>query len=125
MFGQRSCGVLAFRSAVSGIATIAGVIALAVGAAPAVAAPGAPRVHVTAGWLVGVESAGIASFKGVPYAAPPVGPLRWVLPQPVASWSTDRAADDFGPACMQPDPARNVAPGSHAEQRSVALDYHF
>jgi para-nitrobenzyl esterase len=40
-------------------------------------------------------------FKGIPFAAPPVGDLRWRAPQPVAHWDGVRQADAFGPACMQ------------------------
>jgi para-nitrobenzyl esterase len=40
-------------------------------------------------------------FKGIPFAAPPVGSLRWRVPQPVARWEGVRAADAFGPVCMQ------------------------
>jgi len=42
-------------------------------------------------------------FKGVPFAAPPVGNLRWKAPQPAPKWSGVRAADKFGSACMQTD----------------------
>ena len=42
-------------------------------------------------------------FLGIPFAAPPVGPLRWRPPQPVAPWTAPRDATRFGPACMQPD----------------------
>jgi len=51
-----------------------------------------------------VDSSGIATFKGVPYAAPPVGARRWRPPQPVEAWTGVRAADRFGPRCMQPRP---------------------
>jgi para-nitrobenzyl esterase len=40
-------------------------------------------------------------FKGIPYAAPPVGELRWKAPQPSASWEGTRSAVEFGPRCMQ------------------------
>lgn len=40
-------------------------------------------------------------FKGIPYAAPPVGELRWKPPQPAAHWDGIRKADEFGPRCMQ------------------------
>jgi para-nitrobenzyl esterase len=43
----------------------------------------------------------IRIFKGIPYAAPPVGDLRWKAPQPAASWDGIRKAVDFGPRCMQ------------------------
>jgi para-nitrobenzyl esterase len=58
-------------------------------------------VHVTGGELQGVVKDGVASFKGIPFAAPPVGELRWKAPQPVKSWSGVRKADAFGPAPMQ------------------------
>jgi len=44
-------------------------------------------------------------FKGIPYAAPPVGPLRWRAPQPVDKWEGVRKADQFASQCMQPSPA--------------------
>src|ERR1700733_9458558 len=40
-------------------------------------------------------------FKGIPYAAPPVGDLRWQPPQPAASWRNTRSAIEFGPHCIQ------------------------
>jgi para-nitrobenzyl esterase len=42
------------------------------------------------------------AFKGIPYAAPPVGALRWKPPQPVSPWRDTRRAADFGAACPQP-----------------------
>ena len=45
----------------------------------------------------------MATFKGIPYAAPPVGELRWRMPQPVKPWPGIFSAGKFGPACMQPD----------------------
>ena len=43
----------------------------------------------------------VRTFKGIPYAAPPVGPLRWKPPQPVAPWTGVRKASEYGPRCMQ------------------------
>jgi para-nitrobenzyl esterase len=43
----------------------------------------------------------VRTFLGIPYAAPPVGPLRWKPPQPAAPWSGVRSATSFGPRCMQ------------------------
>jgi para-nitrobenzyl esterase len=44
---------------------------------------------------------GVRSFKGIPFAQPPVGELRWREPQPVKDWTGARNADQFGPRCMQ------------------------
>ena len=59
-------------------------------------------VTTDAGQISGItDSQGVTSFKGVPFAAPPVGNLRWQAPQPVARWSGVRKADHFGNACYQ------------------------
>lgn len=62
-----------------------------------------PMAKVADGMLSGVHDAkaGLDEFKGIPYAAPPVGALRWKPPQPAAAWHGVRAADRFGPRCMQ------------------------
>jgi len=63
---------------------------------------GGLRVKTANGVLEGVAMAsGIHSFKGVPFAAPPVGPLRFQEPQPVKHWEGVRKADTFGPRAMQ------------------------
>lgn len=49
----------------------------------------------------------ILVFKGVPYAAPPVGDLRWKAPQPAKSWEGVRRADQYGPMACQPQPGEN------------------
>ena len=60
------------------------------------------QVKVANGTLEGAtEASGIRSFKGVPFAAPPVGNLRWREPQPVKNWSNVRDAKQFGPRAMQ------------------------
>ncbi|HEX9082769.1 MAG TPA: carboxylesterase family protein, partial [Holophagaceae bacterium] len=48
------------------------------------------------------EASGV--YKGIPYAAPPVGSLRWRPPAPPAAWTEPRRFDDFGPSCPQHDP---------------------
>jgi para-nitrobenzyl esterase len=62
------------------------------------------RTHISTGDLEGQSAAGIAVYKGIPYAAPPVGPLRWRPPQPAQRWKGVRDASEFGPMCTQPDP---------------------
>ena len=58
-------------------------------------------VDVTGGTIEGVEQDGIFSYKGIPFAAPPVGDLRWKSPQPVVPWEGVRKADKFAPGPMQ------------------------
>jgi len=74
----------------------------AAGLAPSLAALSQP-VKVETGFLEGVpgRDPSITVFKGVPYAAPPVGDLRWKPPQPPASWQGVRKADAFGNVCPQ------------------------
>jgi len=62
----------------------------------------APRVRAQQGVLVGAAADGVESFKGVPFAAPPVGPLRWRMPQRPAAWRGERPAADYGAICIQP-----------------------
>ena len=57
---------------------------------------------VTGGRVEGEVSDGLATFKGIPFAAAPVGALRWRVPQPVVPWRGVRVADTFAPACLQP-----------------------
>ena len=61
----------------------------------------APQVETGNGILEGINESGIKVFKGVPFAAPPVGNLRWAAPQPVQKWDGIRKADEFGPNPMQ------------------------
>ncbi len=61
----------------------------------------APTVTLDSGTIRGTSKDGESVFLGVPFAAAPVGPLRWKAPQPVAHWSGVRAAEAFGPACIQ------------------------
>tara|TARA_R110000824_G_scaffold163733_8_gene339534 strand:- start:4347 stop:6011 length:1665 start_codon:yes stop_codon:yes gene_type:complete len=72
-------------------------------AGPAAAATD-PMVDAPAGKVQGSEAKGIHVFKGIPYAAPPVGKLRWTPPQPAPVWQDVRDATKFGAACMQPKP---------------------
>jgi para-nitrobenzyl esterase len=69
----------------------------------------APTVRIEQGLLRGAMTAdGVHAFKGVPYAQPPVGSLRWRPPAPADAWNGVLDATQFGPACPQPQ----SAPGS-------------
>lgn len=60
-----------------------------------------PQVKTADGILEGVSESGISIFRGVPFAAPPVGEFRWKAPQPVQPWEGVRKADEFGANPMQ------------------------
>lgn len=87
------------RGAWVGAAAILGSLLLTAGAAA-----GGPVVRAPAGAVQGVGVGEVIAFKGIPYAAPPVGGNRWRAPQPAEPWSGVRDASDFGPACVQPTP---------------------
>jgi para-nitrobenzyl esterase len=78
-------------------------------ALPAQAAPDTAKV--AQGALHGQVAGSVASFKAIPFAAPPVGDLRWRPPQPAKAWTGVREATAFGPACMQMGQARVGASG--------------
>jgi para-nitrobenzyl esterase len=61
----------------------------------------APQVKVAQGTLEGTRNTDLYMFKGVPFAAPPVGTLRWRPPQPATPWKGVRDADAFAARCMQ------------------------
>ena len=63
----------------------------------------ADRVKTASGIVEGTTDATshVRSFEGIPFAAPPVGPLRWKPPQPAAKWKGVRPATAFGSRCMQ------------------------
>jgi para-nitrobenzyl esterase len=78
---------------------VLGLVTVAIGAAGAADEP----VKTTAGAVRGTTIAGTAIrvFKGIPYAAPPVGDLRWQAPRPAVAWEGVREATKYGAACLQ------------------------
>src|SRR5690349_13237072 len=62
----------------------------------------ADRVKIANGTLEGEGlQNGVRAFKGIPFAEPPVGDLRWTAPRPPKNWTEPRAATQFGPRCTQ------------------------
>lgn len=84
------------------ILRVLGAVLLASGLS-ALAAKPADEVTLASGRVQGTSNGDhtVRIFKGIPFAAPPVGDLRWKPPQPAPSWSGVRPADKFGPACLQ------------------------
>ena len=86
---------------------LAGALAgLAIGTAHA-----SPLVRTEGGMVQGASASGVTAFKGIPYAAPPVGALRWQAPQPAAPWNGIRDATAFGSPCWA-TPLGPPAPGA-------------
>ncbi len=79
-------------------------------AGAAMAQAGGPVVATQAGKVQGMVEDGVASWKGIPFAAPPVGPLRWRAPQPVTAWSGIRPATEYSHDCMQKPFPSDAAP---------------
>ncbi|HEV2399354.1 MAG TPA: carboxylesterase family protein, partial [Candidatus Sulfotelmatobacter sp.] len=61
----------------------------------------AQQVLTESGTVSGVSANGLTVYKGIPFAAPPLGDLRWRAPVHSAPWTGTRKADAFAPACMQ------------------------
>jgi para-nitrobenzyl esterase len=107
MFKTLTAGRARTRLAVAGV-TLGALVA----AAPAVSAStlgrqaaagsGGPVVGTASGAVRGLANGAVDEFLGIPYAAPPVGALRWQPPQPAASWPGVRDATQFAPHCPQP-----------------------
>ena len=95
----------------AGLAVAAALIATAgsAAAAPASAPGGSPVVPTATGLVQGKTAGPISEYLGIPYAAPPVGALRWQPPQPAAPWHGIREATSFAPHCAQPGSPFGVA----------------
>jgi para-nitrobenzyl esterase len=75
---------------------------LACGGGTAVKTTTLEEPRLDSGPISGVREGDIWVYKGIPYAAPPVGELRWREPQPVEAWEGVLACEEYGPACPQP-----------------------
>src|SRR5215208_1909826 len=91
-FAAIALGVLAATAAATGVGTAVGDDG----------ASAAPVVAVAEGPVRGKVVGAVDQFLGIPYAAPPVGPLRWRSPQSATHWTGVRDATTFGSSCAQP-----------------------
>ena len=78
------------------------IVALMSATPPAAADVRPAEVRIAEGLVVGREADGVASFKGLPYAAPPMGNRRWRPPHPAQPWTGPRDASRLGAICVQP-----------------------
>lgn len=85
-------------------------LSLLAAAAPAAAKPSATLVRTEGGQVSGALEGGIVSWKGIPFAAPPVADLRWRAPQPVSPWTGVKPATAYGNDCMQKPFGGDAAP---------------
>lgn len=80
-------------------------------------------VRIDSGLLKGSTHAGVTSFKGIPFAKPPVGKLRWEPPQPVAKWKGVRDATHYGHDCMQlPFPSDAAPLGTKPSENCLVMN---
>jgi para-nitrobenzyl esterase len=101
-----------------------------IGAATALLFAGSPadaaartQVQIEPGIIEGTLNDGVLSFKGIPFAAPPLGNLRWRPPQPVQPWDGVRATQHFGHDCMQKPFPGDAAPlGNEPGEDCLALN---
>jgi para-nitrobenzyl esterase len=75
-------------------------------------------VETRCGTVEGIEKDGVLQFRGIPFAAPPVGDLRWRPPQPAVPWAGVRRADEFGP--IAPQGESRITFFSTAEQPEIS-----
>jgi para-nitrobenzyl esterase len=93
---SRAVPTIAAMTAASFLICAAGIFATG-----ARAAGGGPIARVEGGQIAGTSDQGVIAFKGLPYAAAPIGDLRWRPPQPVSAWQGVRPANRFSPLCKQ------------------------
>jgi para-nitrobenzyl esterase len=96
-------GAVALAFVLASLGSIAAPAAVPVPAAGQAGAAGlqGPVVRTRAGLVAGLQEGQLAEFRGIPYAAPPIGRLRWQPPAPVRAWQRPRAAQAFAARCMQ------------------------
>lgn len=92
---------------------------LTVAALASARSPMPAPVMTQSGPVIGIQADGVRAFKGIPYAQPPVGPLRWRAPKRPRPWTEPLDAAAFGPICLQPD---NVLTAGQASNQAASED---
>jgi para-nitrobenzyl esterase len=101
--GGRSAAALLALAAIVVVALLLPACATDPGSRAATAAPPQPTrpVRVEGGRISGLDDGVVRVYRGIPYAAPPIGELRWRPPRPVRAWIGVRQCGSFGPSCPQ------------------------
>jgi para-nitrobenzyl esterase len=84
-------------------------LAFAISTAPLMSVAASTTAKVEQGVLQGTLEDGLTVYRGIPFAAPPVGDLRWRAPQAAAKWEGVRKADKFAPQCIQGGPPSSMS----------------
>src|SRR5450759_3827653 len=79
-------------------------------------------VRVDGGMIQGTAEEGLTVYRGIPFAAPPVGDLRWRAPEPAAKWEGVRQAVKFGPSCVQGMRAPGAGQGPESSEDCLYLN---
>lgn len=90
-------------------------LSVAVPLLPCSAQPEPCAATTASGPVTGLVEGAVSVYRGIPYAAPPVGDLRWRPPQSVQPWTTPRACTAFGPSCPQKEDKLLVTPAPFSE----------
>jgi para-nitrobenzyl esterase len=110
------------RTLISVVFFLFGVLSAGAGSAQDAAVSGSgPEVRIAQGLVKGSRQGEIESFLGLPFARPPVGPLRWKPPQPAEAWSGERQATQYGAACPQPARSDGASGGVVTRQSEDCL----
>ncbi|QSX34169.1 carboxylesterase family protein [Shewanella avicenniae] len=81
-----------------------------------------PVANTQLGQVAGIQQEGLAIFKGIPYAAPPIGELRWQAPAAAEAWQGIKQAVEFAPACPQLSSAFTDVPGQRRDEDCLYLN---
>jgi para-nitrobenzyl esterase len=110
------------RTLISVVVVLFGVLTAGLGSAQEATTSGpAPEARIAQGLVTGSRQAQVDSFLGLPFARPPVGPLRWKPPQPPEAWSGQRQATQYGAACPQPARSEGASGGVVTRQSEDCL----
>jgi para-nitrobenzyl esterase len=121
--GSKSKNLLCAATSIAAVAAVAMATATVAAAQPAApACTAGTLVQTAAGPVCGLVANGVTSYLGIPYAAPPVGALRWRPPAPVTPWTTTLQATQPGAECPQPAFPAGSPPPTNTSENCLTLN---